>query len=188
MIYEQIIRWQTARIEQRRGTPGKTETFVDVLCTGCNRTRRVTLSTAKRSQGCAQCARLDALNVARQNPEAWLQGIRRRLLRDMTAPELLVMNWLNALPIPYEMQKIFISPAKTFFVDFVVGTLAIEVNGWQHKNRLKMAYRDEQFERAWTGNIVWLDACNLAKPRLRQGEFDKLVAALQQERTHVSPT
>lgn len=165
------VLWDTRAIETRPSGKRR-ESYVDVQCDACGEVRRVTMSTAKRSTMCKPCQQADALMIAAARSMKRLKAIAAHQLANPSKPEQQVAEWLDAWGYAYERQHIFLGEHRAYIIDFVVGDVAIEVNGYHHI-RPAIMKRDDDLCDDWRGEVVFLDAMNLNDAILAQAILGK---------------
>lgn len=112
-----------------------------------------------------------AVTVQRWGRDFALKHVQAYQLNHPSTAEQLVMGWLDDLAIPYERQCIWSAMTEQgeqfhFILDFVIGDLAIEVNGPFHDPQHPLANerritRDQMLAAVWDGTLVVLDTARL---------------------------
>lgn len=152
----------------RKDRPNKQETFYPVEC-DCGKQYWLRKGDIQRSDRCNSCAGRErgakgwAMTVAKLGKRGAFEKMRGALLNGVTPwSEKIVMGWLDNAGIYYERQHILEADDNTFFlVDFRVGDLLIEVNGWGHCLPQRAA-RDSALKQAWGGALLIISTKELS--------------------------
>lgn len=127
----------------RKDRPHRRETWYPVTCSECGASYWLRKPDALRRERCRYC------------------GIRKGLLTRTHWTEELVQEWLDEAGIAYVREAAYITPRRAYFVDFKVGDVAVEINGWGHK-LFERKQRDRELAHDWPGQqVVFIDAADL---------------------------
>lgn len=136
------VNWNAGVLKNapRKNRPNQRETWYPVHCSDCGADYELRKADIKRRGRCKFCSQ------------------RQGLLKSREWTEIMVEAWLNEDAPTFEAQKIHATPAQVFFVDFVVGSTAIEINGWGHRLR---GQRDQALVEHWPGDVHFIAATDL---------------------------
>jgi predicted RNA-binding Zn-ribbon protein involved in translation (DUF1610 family) len=158
------------------GRPNKTETYFEVPCPQCGRVRMLRGCDARRRAGsvCANC------NVHRAQHRsarslARLKAIAASQRANQPPEQALVGQWLFEAGYRPDEQMVFIDDEFRAIVDFVLGHIAIEVNGYWHYQRA--TERDFELSVRWHGPVIFIDVNDIQHDT--EGTRRKLLEAIE---------
>ena len=130
------------RSAPRKDRPNRREMWYPVTCPECQHQYWLRKPDAERRSRCDLCGK----RKARLNSRAW--------------SEIMVRDWLDDAGIPYVEEAIYRTVKRDFLIDFVIGDLAVEINGWGHK-LFHRAQRDQELETVWRGDVLFIPTTDL---------------------------
>jgi len=162
------VNWDQPELRQisYRNRPHKREAYYPCTCGACQRVYWLRASDARRAEErgstCGRCQRRAAgrrgyaVTRERYGERRALEYVADYQRAHLSKPELKVRRWLDSQLVMYQDQFIFQTDGFNAIIDFVIGSLAIEVNGWWHQRN--HGDRDARLSAVWPGTVLFIDA------------------------------